>query len=342
MGKGTTYRAPLVGPRPALALFATATLAVEGMLLFLTAMSRLAPIYLITVHTIIVGVLFFWLVLLRRMGSDTSSATFFLIATAVAGPFGAIGGLLIDWLSQQRAEHIDRLQFWYDRIALSTQSDAVTQLSDHVAMGRAVDLGAPAPLSFAGLIETGTIAEKQSILGLIARRFHPDYLPTIKAALISPEPVIRVQAAAVAARIRGDLGPLTKRLLATAEADRTQAGEAVVLADQVRQCVTSGLMEEKDVDRLLRSLAELDARLQSSVLSAKHRIGGRATKQSLAFDDADARSAFEEQLISQGRYAEFRALRRAQAWPKRGVLRYRPMPRPLRVRSGSLKRRGLS
>ena len=81
----------------------------------------------------------------------------------------------------------------------------VTKHCDMVAIGRALDLAGRAPPSFSEAIDKGTLLQKQNALGLIARKFHPGYLSALKAALKSDEPVIRVQAAAVAAHVREDV-----------------------------------------------------------------------------------------------------------------------------------------
>jgi hypothetical protein len=90
---------------------------------------------------------------------------------------------------------------------------------------------------------SGALDERQAILGHIARHFDPAYLSTLKIALASPEPVIRVQAAAVASHI----GPPMRRLLhnriemaSRAPADPRQA---LALLDDLMSLVDSGLLD---------------------------------------------------------------------------------------------------
>jgi hypothetical protein len=248
--------------------------------------------------------------------------------------FGALGGLLIGWLSRRGADDDVRLQRWYDRIALSTETSAMSRLSDHIMTGRALDTSLDPPTPFVALIVSGTLVEQQSILGLIARKFHPDYLPALQVALISDEPVIRVQAAAVAAKIRGDLGALVDRLLTDA-ASAEATPDAIVRATQnARMCAASGLMEDKDKLRAERLIEGLLAR-------AVAQIDHPATRQNLRSDATLAIEAYEDHLLAARRFDAFRQTRRMRAWAKRGAWRWRrlkpraaihsraPKPKPL-------------
>ena len=295
---------------------------------------RLGALGAFALHLIVVAVLVAWMSVCRRRGDDVGMPAVLAISVAVAGPFGALGGLLLPRLSRTDATDTARLAQWYDRISMSIETDAMSRLSDHVAIGRSLDLGAPAPAPFAALLEGGSVAEKQAILGLIARRFHPDYLPALKIALISPEPVIRVQAAAVAARVRGDLAALTGRLIVEANDPARPAGKVLQAVEQLRHCVASGLMEDKDIARVTgpmmllehRTLAHLDTATQ-----ARHGMSGRMALGVLA-NDTDARVAYEARLLSEKRYGEFRALRRAVAWRSEGRFRYRSVSRNLALK----------
>jgi hypothetical protein len=270
-------------------------------------------------HLAVIGALVVRVVQCQRTGRDVGALLLLVPAVAIAGAFGAAGGLVIGWLSKQRTEDQARLARWYTRIALSTETSPMSRLSDHILSGRALDPDLAPPDPFASLISTGTIAEKQSILGLIARKFHPEYLPALQAAMISTEPVIRVQAAAVAAKIRGDLGALTERLLrdaAAATADPQAVARCVL---DVQLCVQSGLMEDKDRDRSERMVEGLRAR----TLAQLERRQDRAV---LPADAAEAVALLEGHLLAQKRFAAFRHGRRQRAFGRSAPWRWRALP----------------
>lgn len=284
---------------------------------------RLALPVALAAHVLVVAALALRCRAVVRAGGDAGTPTLLAVAVAVAGPFGALGGALVDWLSVQGEEHRDRLQRWYERIALSTDTDDVTKLSDQVVVGRSMDLGSAAPASFARLIEHGSVTEKQAVLGLVARRFHPHYLSALKLALVSEEPVIRVQAAAVAARVRGSLGEEVERLLGALAAGPA-AADALRLADEIDLCATSGLLEEQQCARA----AEASRQARRQALDGLERAARPALAGTRVSGDGDigvraARRALEDRMLSSGRYDEFRRLRRAFAFPVKGRMRFR-------------------
>ena len=264
-------------------------------------------------------------------GRDDGRALLGVLAILATGPFGAAGALLMPLLARRNAGAEARLSGWYHRIALSAEQDDFTQLSDRVAIGRSANLAAPAPTAFAELFRSGPIAEQQSALGMIARAFHPGYLPVLKIALESPEPMIRVQAAAVAARIRGQLETSVAALFdRAADPTGTPAG-ATAVASELDAAIASGLLEESTRlsavrirDALLaRTFARLDARARDAasgaVVPAEH-------------TSIESNAAFAAHLLAQGRAADFRAARLAFRQPLHGRYRHRiVIARPIRA-----------
>lgn len=277
----------------------------------------------LAVHGIVVAGLVWRVVGAVRSGGDAGTAVLQAVAVAIAGPFGAIGGLVIDWLSVQGQEHRDRLQRWYQRISLSTDVDDLTRLSDQVVIGRSMNLRAAPPPSFTRLLEHGSVGEKQAVLGLVARRFHPHYLSALRTALVSEEPVIRVQAAAVAARVRGELGSEVERLIGVLDG-KPGAAEMLRVSDEIVQSVDSGLIEERLGERARRAAAEArDVALTQLAAAARPALSGRSTAPDSSLNQHAARLALEDRLLATQRYEDFRRLRRAFAFPVKGRMRFR-------------------
>jgi hypothetical protein len=253
----------------------------------------------------------------RRRGHDTTGLALALVATAATGPIGAglaALAMLLERLS--RPERPELLDAWYERIALATEVDPVTALADRVAVGRAADLSAAPPRSFAAIMEQGEIGERQVALGLIARRFHPAYLEALTVALRSAEPVIRVQAAAVAAKLRPELARfVNERRARASKTDLEPAAAAAELADLDR-CIRSGLLDAAESLAAETAAEELAARAASG--------GGRPEG---GHDGTAAGRALEDALIRAGRFDELRRRRRIDAAVRRlggaGTLRVR-------------------
>ncbi|PPD31183.1 MAG: hypothetical protein CTY20_00050 [Hyphomicrobium sp.] len=225
-------------------------------------------------HLVIVAACSGWLLSVpsgRPLGGATAHdmvpGAMVVAATTVAGPIGALFALAIPTFLARPMTPSPLLDAWYQRIAQSGEIDPETRLCDNVSSGRTMDLAAPPPQSFVEVMSHGGLADKQSALGLIARRFHPDYLPALAVALKSPEPVVRVQAAAVAARVRNGLKSRVRALL--------DEVDAAVVSPQVAACrpelakaVASGLLDASDRVRAEAALARFADGLASSAASS--------------------------------------------------------------------------
>ena len=273
-------------------------------------------------------------------GSDGGIALIAVVTTLATGPFGAAGTLLLPRLARRKDATDDRLAAWYNRIALSTQQDSFTKLSDRVAIGRAANLAAPSPTAFCELFEGERLPEQQAALGRIARHFHPGYLAVLQSALDSPEPVIRVQAAAVATRVRGQLADHVEALIARASTSTLSAAEATDLAAEIKSCTVSGLLSDSEKRRamgihdavLSRMFAGIDAQRPDGV------TGEFAAGRNL---NSGAFEAYASHLLAQSRFAEFRALRRRMRHAVRGRFRRRVVvvaPRSARLMARVVRR----
>jgi hypothetical protein len=302
---------------------ASLALLVEGCALALALAERLTTAQVVMIHAGVTALLIGWSVIARVRGADAALVTLTALAVAVAGPFGALGAIALPRLSRTDPTDVQRLENWYRRLSLSVETDDLTRLSDKVAIGRALDLRAPAPSSFVRLVETGSVQERQAVLGLIARQFHPDYLPALKTALASAEPVVRVQAAAVAARVRGRLAQVVRRLLAEASAPDASAAMRDDHLRQARLCLECGLMEATDAVQA----AEAYRRAAEAPAIEVSRVTGKRPAA-----DPSVHEALEARLIEAGRFAEFRACRRVRYWAGRGRYRYRPLAAGARAR----------
>jgi hypothetical protein len=124
-----------------------------------------------------------------------------LVSTALTGPFGAAGTAALSlYLLTLRPSH-ERLNSWYERISGSVPRDSVSAMYEAIHSGRQAVDEFPCNLSFVEILERGSLAEKQIMLGIISRNFDVDFLPVLIKALRSPNAATRVQAAAVANRL---------------------------------------------------------------------------------------------------------------------------------------------
>ena len=200
-------------------------------------------------------------------------------------------------LWQREAHDPQLLASWYDRIALAGDIDPVTRLANTVAMGRALLSSDVPPQPFAGIMDHGTLAERQAALGLIARHFSPAYAPALKAALVTGEPMVRVQAAAVAVKVRAELKSAVRAALAGVGEPGVDGLRAAALSRQLREIVATGLLEDDDRAGAERLIGQLASEAAGSVPEAAY--------------DAAMRAHLETELLRSGNFSAFRAIRAA-------------------------------
>ena len=272
-------------------------------------------------HAVLVAGLCALVLVWRTPGADRTMLALAALATACVGPLGAVGAVLATLLAPARQTTTPLLEAWYQRIAHSIEIDPTTQLCDMVAIGRAVDLSGGPPPSFAQIMTTGGLGERQALLGHIARHFHVDYLPALKIALANPEPVIRVQAAAVASKVQHALSGIVATWAARTAGPMT-AIEALGAVVELEACLGSGLIEAADRSRAEAALAVAHATARSASTSAglaQHLLASRGDGLQLT-----ATAAYERVLVGERRFRELRNWRRLQRVGRRPGYRLRP------------------
>jgi hypothetical protein len=258
----------------------------------------------------------------RRVTDDVLMPGFLMLVVALSGPIGAAGMLLLAGRMTRRRPDTTLLAAWYDRIAHATELDQTARLAGAIGNGRAVDARASLPGSFATLLQSGAIGEQQTALGIIARNFDPEYLPALKSALASSKPVIRVQAAAVAARLRPEIKARVARAIegsgsmCSEPADVPRAMRHVAV---LRRYLESGLLEIADQSAAEAALVRVRAGI-AAVLGGTQPL---ATLDHVLADD------LERDFLEARDFEAFRRLRAAQRVRRVGRHRLRQIARPV-------------
>ncbi|AXQ95999.1 hypothetical protein LV780_19705 (plasmid) [Cereibacter azotoformans] len=129
-------------------------------------------------------------------------------------------------------------------------------LADAIRQGRRRQPLPEPPRPFAPLFREGPLDRQFRAISVISRHYRPDMLPALRVALASPVPGLRVQAAAIFARLRGHYGEMAKELLAAPAAPPAPA-EARRLAGRCAEAAASGFVDEAVAARLRARQAEL-------------------------------------------------------------------------------------
>lgn len=286
------------------------------------------PLAAVAVHLLTLVALGYRLVNRRRSGGDAAAASLMLIATAAAGPVGTLGSLAAIAVARRQANGDDPalLRDWYERISHSTSVDPVTRLCEQVAAGRALSLSEEPSASFWDMLESSRIEHQQTVLGLVARRFDPKFLPVLGRALTSPIGIIRVQAAAVAARVRHQVEERARQLIGEAAAGGFGSDRIVPLAAELDLYARSSLC-----DQLVRrkATALVDDLLRRHRPALERALWGPPGSGRRDVADDDRQELFERYLIRSGDFPALRRLRSRQRIAALGRrARVRPLPGP--------------
>lgn len=173
------------------------------------------------------------------------------------GPLGALVAtlaILVAFLSR-RSRLTD--EDWYQRLSGEAREDnsLVTALKDH----RAYQTDKVGLHSFRQIMDHGSVAQKQTILGLIAQSYEPALAGLLMEALRSREVAVRASAAAVLARLRDKQAAELKEAT-----DRAASGDHNDILDAANRFATaaaSGLMSPADSDKAQLAALSLRSKL---------------------------------------------------------------------------------
>lgn len=134
-------------------------------------------------------------------------------ALLLLGPLGGIVLLIIELGSGSRPFETERAERHTEVI-----SDPARRVTAQIRQNRRPSLNASRPQSFEKVLRSGSLTQQQDAIATILRHYQPELLALLKQALASPVPAIRVQAAAVYAKLRGTFEARAKAILAACEA----------------------------------------------------------------------------------------------------------------------------
>lgn len=163
---------------------------------------------------------------------------------------GPLGGIAV-FLADASAATFGQLAAWFPAISAPPDREAAPlplaqQVYGQIRQGRRPEVSAAAVRSYDTVFSSGTLAEQQAAIAAISRGYKPAMYGALQMALASKVPVVRVQAAAVFAKLRGDFGRRAKAL--------TEPGAPAPRAELLH-VARSGFLEPALAERLT-ALAE--------------------------------------------------------------------------------------
>lgn len=208
----------------------------------------------VAAHIAVVTAVAVWL---RVRGPvDVPLAVVSLLTVLLAGPFGALFGLAALGAIRLGLPPAD-LDRWYARVNERPGTDAATNIAGELESGRALRLTAKPPVNFHAVMATGSLAQKQALLGLIGLRYHHDYFDLIQQALRSDEASIRVQAAAAYVKISQNYKASLRAALNEATGGVETVDAALALVVRLEDAAGSGFIGPTDVRKARAAVVRL-------------------------------------------------------------------------------------
>lgn len=173
-----------------------------------TALLLLSPIAFIVFHLVAIG---FLALLCYKARGEVSFLYLLLIALIAAPIFGPLGILFLGFLMPIFTRYAYTSAEWLKDLFLDAERTAETTTFQRIQVGWD-DYGSPQEIAaFKDIFTYGTLVQKQAVLDAVVKDFRPVYAPILKEALVAPSNTMRLQAAAIVAKISGDFEELLAR-----------------------------------------------------------------------------------------------------------------------------------
>jgi hypothetical protein len=224
----------------------------DGALASAAFSGRIGVLPAIGLHVVLVAAVA--VVVMRAGVADWAPSLIALAAVLLAGPAAALAIVLVSAIGRHADTPSGLLDGWYARLAGEVVPDEAQRIAEAIETARAVRPGETDPRPFADILRKGTLAEKQAMLGLIGLRYQPEYLPFLRAALRSPEAVVRAQAAAVLVKLKD---VFKQRLMAGLAEARTDFACPLDRAQDLIECASSGFVEPVEAHAALHAAKAL-------------------------------------------------------------------------------------
>ena len=274
------------------------------------------------------------LAMLAAINSGTPprrQALLLCIFTTALGPIGAAGIFLSTVLECVFRPYASPFEEWFENIFPPEATDERQAFLNLLGSSEDPTHTSTRINSFRDTMSTGSIENKQALLGLIARRFSPAFAPALRQALNDPVPAIRVQAAAATAAIESKFSETTFSLTEQIKRTGTKIEDHTALAIHLISFAESGVAEEqRSTEAMVTALEHLDIVLRQRpmdltalVTSAKLLLHLNNPNEaqirivraiSMAGNTSTLVALHLECLLQLGRYSEIISL--AQIWTK--------------------------
>lgn len=222
----------------------------ESAILFLFLYLDIHVVFFLVLHLI---VLLFLLLLVRfifQRGEDLNYPLLLLVAVFGTGPFGAAGFLVFAALRPIYSYFSTPASVWFEGLFPEHQQSQFSTIYQRITSGWDDYSQLSEISSFQDLFNYGTLSQKQTVLDAIVKDFDPIYAPILKRALDDPHNTVRIQAAAIVAKIDLDFDEQLKKNMRAYSETPDDPDVILKLAQHYDSFTSSGIMDamrEKEI-----------------------------------------------------------------------------------------------
>jgi len=285
--------------RPCLLLMVVVIAAVfllEGWMIWALEQSGVGLPAMLAMHILASLLLLSMAPICQRHGRDVRLLLLGFLMVLFLGPVGAGGMLLATFAYAVYRRRATPFEIWYREILPEQITPPEERLIERLrAWAEETEIQHHEPVPFADILASGSRAEKQTAIALMARNFHLAFAPAFRESLNDPDNAVRVQTASAITRIEEEF--LARALVLEREHERHPDDPEVLwqLARHYDKHASAGLSDPDTVleyreraETAYRRLSEL--RNDDAVLWALGRLLVRAGR------TAEAASVFEQAL----------------------------------------------
>lgn len=222
----------------------------EVILFFLFLVEWVHPLFLLIFHMALVGFLVRYVYHCFNKHEDLRFPFLLLISVFGLGPFGAAGFLLLSILYPLYRKSATPPSVWFADLFPEEEILLFGKIYQRVKSGWD-DYSQPNEVdSFQDLFNHGALSQKQAVLDAIVKDFNPTYAPILKQALNDTQNTVRIQAAAIVAKIDDEFAMKQTQLLEEEEEEPGKPEHLLKIAEHIDTYVSAGLQDISTLKRL--------------------------------------------------------------------------------------------
>jgi polysaccharide biosynthesis protein PelE len=286
---------------------------------FVPAMVALA------MHIIAVAAAWLFALTKEKLGLETRVVKLLLLMITVAGPFGALGGLVALFAHMYRRNVSFSFQQWFDFIYPRHNLGLGEALYDGIILGMDEHARTYDVLPYIDIMRFGSDKQKREAINQMTMRFQPQFSPALQLALQDESHVVRTLAAISVVKIQNHFSAVEAKLEKTLARNEGRAEYVLAIAKFYDDFAFCGLLDEQRKEDYLNKAYDYyqrylrrkhtDARViawigRLLIRSHQYERAAEWLKEALSggYTDPTVVAWYAEVLYLQQRYAELREL----------------------------------